>query len=75
MDNTKAPTTLAPTTLAPTKTSKKHLKKSSLKGLKAIKRKATKPTKITEEDIYVQLGRTTLKYRPDRRNLRLPHQI
>jgi len=45
LDNTKAPTTLAST-----KTSKKRLKKSSLKGLKAIKRKATKATGPIEED-------------------------
>ena len=55
MDNTKAPTTLAPTTLAPIKTSKKRLKKSSLKGLKVIKRKATKPTRLIEKDIIVDL--------------------
>ena len=45
MDNTKTPTP------APTKTSKKGLKKSGLKGLKAIKKKAAKLTRITEEDI------------------------
>ena len=50
MDNTKAPTTPAFTTLAFTKTSKKYLKKSSLKGLKTIKRKATKATRPIEED-------------------------
>jgi hypothetical protein len=54
LDNIKTPTTLAPT-----KTSKKSLKKSSLKGLKVIKKKATeairpmedtKAAKPTEED-------------------------
>ena len=50
LDDTKAPTAPASAALAPTKTSKKRLKKSSLKGSKAIKRKATKATKPIEED-------------------------
>jgi len=45
LDSTKTPA------LAPTKTFKKGLKKSGLKGLKAIKKKAAKPARITEEDI------------------------
>ncbi|XTI82190.1 hypothetical protein V2W45_1325806 [Cenococcum geophilum] len=43
------------TSNSPTKTSKKGLKKSGLKRLKAIKRKAAKPTGITEEDIIVAM--------------------
>ena len=50
LDNTKAPAALAPT-----KTSKKRLKKSSLKGLKAVKRKATEPARLTEEDVAADL--------------------
>jgi len=41
--------------LAPTKTSKKGLKKLDLKGLRAIKKKAAKPTRITKEDIIVAM--------------------
>ncbi|XTI94129.1 hypothetical protein V2W45_1335581 [Cenococcum geophilum] len=55
LDDTKAPTAPAPTALASTKTSKKRLKKSSLKGLKAVKRNATKPARLTEEDITADL--------------------
>jgi len=55
LDNTKAPTAPASAILAPTKTSKNRLKKSSLKGLKAIKRKATKPAGLLEEDVAVAL--------------------